>query len=528
MQYPQEPEADHKGLAEFWEKVDLVFYLAIIAVVTPTVTRMVSAAWQSDGLIRTAVVTFEELAGISHGEFVLFGLGAYAGLVALLLLDDIKRIQGVLLAVASAISVTVFRSNGVLYPLYPVENAPVIAAGFAASFLLAGGRRLRSNNPPYEFRAVTTALFWVVAGIVTIGFVDHHLVYTSGEALVDGHMQVAAINQVRFVGEGLFTDFIAASVLVTGAYLFTGYKAQRDVFVVGVQRAGKTMLAAALNIAADESARNTRLNPSGPLSALVGSLRGGEDEDGFGGDGYTGPTEKGEYHLHQFRTRAGELFKEYIQVDVLDYAGEYVDENLVEYVKAFAPDSRLSLQWLVYTYESLRGLPDLPEKAEGLDSDEIQRVMAKQIVHSDTLCVIVDAGSLVPEVPYGEGDYDTQDDLASYLDTYVQLIRHLDQSMLDEKEVVLVVTKADYLYQLYRTVDTRLPFFDWVNYHLLESLEGREKLGALVNQAQVDRVYPVYYDLDHDASLAEGEPVPERPIDVNGAQSLLQRIKGDA
>lgn len=532
MQQPRVSERDHDGLQEFWEKVDLVVYLALIAVVTPAATNMVSAAWQSGGLSRTAIVTLEELIGVSHLELVLFSLGAYAGLVALLLFDDIKRIQGVLLAVASVIAVAGFRSNGLLYPLYPIENAPVFGAGFLLSFVLAGGRRLRSGNPPYEFRAATAALFWVVTTIVTVGFLERHLAYTVPMSSADGQLQLAAVTHVSFVGADLFTDFVSASVLIIGARLFTSYRAQRNVFVLGVQRAGKTMLAAALYKAAEQSSPNTRLNPSGPLTALTSSLHGSEnefsDEDGFGDDDYTGPTEKGEYHLHQFRSLDGDLFKEYVNVDVLDYAGEYVDEKLVQFVRAFVPTRRLSLSWLVYVYESVRGLPSLPEKAEGLDSEEIQRVMAKQIVHSDTLCVIVDAGSLVPEVPYGDDDYQMQDDLSSYLETYVQILRHVDQSMLEEKEVVLVVTKADYLYQLYRTVDTRLQFFDWVNFHLLESPEGREKLGPLVNQAQVDRVHPVYYDLDHDASLKAGEPVPERPISVNGARSLLRRIKGGA
>jgi hypothetical protein len=524
MQQSNAIETDHDGLEEFWEKIDLVVYLALIAAVTPAATEMISSAWQSGGLSRTAVVRFNQLIGMSYGELVLFCLGAYAGLVTLLLFDDIKRIQGVLLVVASIIAVTGFRSNGLLYPLYPVENAPVILAGFVTSFVLAGGRRLRNSDPPYEFRAATTALYWVIATIVTVGFLERHLSYTSPVSFAGGSPEIAAVTQVTFVGANVFTDFVASSVLVMGANLFTSYQAQRNVFVLGVQRAGKTLLAAGLFDAADENGANTRLNPSGPLTALVSSLKGGEN--GFGGDEYTGPTEKGEYHLHEFRTRAGKLFKKYVQVDVLDYAGEYVDDQLVERVKTFVPTSRLSLTWLVYVYESVRGLPSLPEKAEGLDSSEIQRVMAKQIVHSDTLCVIVDAGSLVPEVPFGSEDYQVQEDLSSYLETYVQIIRHLDQSILEEKEVVLVVTKADYLYQLYRNVDTRLPFFDWVNFHLLESPEGREKLGPLVNQAQVDRVHPVYYDLDHEASLSQGEPVPERPINVNGAESLLHRLKG--
>jgi hypothetical protein len=532
MQQPTVSERDHDGLEAFWEKVDLVVYLALIAVVTPAATKMVSAAWQSGGLSRTLVVTLEELIGVSHLEFVLFWLGAYAGLVALLLFDDIKRSQGLLLVIASAIAFAGFRSNGLMVKLHPVENAPVIAAGFALSFVLAGGRRLRNGKPPHEFRAATAALFWVVATIVTVGFLERRLSYTTPVSFADGSLQTAAVTHVGFVGADLFTDFVAASVLVIGAHLFTSYRAQRDVFILGVQRAGKTMLAAALYKAAEDESANTRLNPSGPLTSLSSSLHGDDDGfgegDGFGDDDYTGPTKKGETHLHRFRSLDGELFKEYVNVDVLDYAGEYVGEKLVEYVRAFAPTHRLSLAWVVYVYESVRGLPAIPEKAEGLDSAEVQRLMAKQIVHSDTLCVIVDAGSLVPEVPYGHEDYQMQDDLSSYLETYVQILRHVDESMLEEKEVVLVVTKADYLYQLYRTVDTRLDFFQWVNYYLLETPGGREKLGPLVNQAQVDRVHPVYYDLDHDASLEAGEPVPERPISVNGARSLLRSIKRGA
>lgn len=529
MPQPTATERDHDGLDAFWEKVDLVVYLALIAVVTPAATKMVSAAWQSGGLSRTLIVTLEELIGVSHLEFTLFWLGAYAGLVVLLLFDDIKRVQGILLVVASAIAFTGFRSNGLLTTLHPVENAPIILAGFALSFVLAGGRRLRNRTPPYEFRAATAALYWVVATIVVVGFLERHLSYTTPVSFADGSVQTAAVTNVMFVGADLFTDFVAASGLLIGAHLFTSYRAQRDVFVLGVQRAGKTMLAAALYKAAEQESPNTSLNPSEPLTSLSSSIHGDDDDDdGFGGDEHTGPTEKGETHLHRFRTLDGDLFKEYVSVDAVDYAGEYVDEKLVEYVKAFVPSRRLSLAWVVHAYESVRGLPTIPEKAEGMDSNEIQRLMAKQIVHSDTLSVIVDAGSLVPEVPYGGEDYQVQDDLSSYVDTYVQILRHVDESILEEKEIVLVITKADYLYQLYRTVDTRLEFFQWVNYYLLETPEGREKLGPLLNQAQIDRVHPVCYDLDHDASLEAGEPVPDRPISVNGARSLLRRIKGGA
>lgn len=305
--------------------------------------------------------------------------------------------------------------------------------------------------------------------------------------------------------------------------MFTSYEAKTEVFVMGAQRAGKTLLAAALNIAADSDAENTRLNPSAPLSRLVSSLTGADE--GWGNNEYTGPTQKGEYHLLEFQTRSGQLFKEYIEVDVLDYAGEYLNKDLVDQVAELVPKSRLSLNWITFIYESIRGLPALPEMATGLESGEIQRVMAKQIIHSDTLLVIIDSGSLVSKVPYGDYDYEAQQELSEYVDTYVQILRHINQSVLAEKEVILVATKADYLYQLYRNQETNLTFFNWVNFYLLDTKEGREKLGPLLNQAQVERVYPVYYDLDHETSLEKGEPVPDRPISIHGNDQLLGRMK---
>ncbi len=525
MQDPTDLTDEHEALVEFWEKVDLILYLVVIAVMTPAVTRMIGAGWESNGIVRTSVYALEGAIGVSHAEFKLFCLGAYGALVGLLLLDEMKRMQGVLLAVASAIALWVFRSQGLLYPVDPIAHAPAIGAGLLVAFVLGGGLKLRTDLPPYEFRRATAALFWVVTIIVALGFLEKHIVYPTqlGTTSAETGRTAALAAEVSIAGNQLFSDALASATFLAGAYMFTSYEAKTRTFVMGVQRAGKTLLGAALYMAADDEADTTRLNPSEPMSQLVSSLRAAEE--GWGTDEYTGPTGKGEYYLLDFQTRAGSLFKEYVEVDVLDYAGEYIDGDLVERVADSVPRSRLSLNYLVYMYESIRGLPSLPESATNLGSDEIQRVMTKQIIHSDTLVIIVDSGSLMPELPYGEDDYEAQVDLSEYLNSYVQILRHVNESVLAEKEVVLVATKADYLYRLYHNSSTHLTFFNWVNYHMLESPEGKEKLGPLLNQAQVDRVYPVYYDLDHGASLEAEEPVPEHPLEIHGNENLLNRLK---
>lgn len=517
---------EHKALAEFYDKLELVIYLLTILIATPTVARMLSDAWYSYGIAPSVFFAVRDSLSVSHPELVLFVLGAYAGLLTLLLLDHLKRVQGTLLTLASVIALAELRTQGLFTPLYPVANVHAIVAGFVFAYLVGGGYKIHRSEPPYEFRRATGVIFWTVATIVSVGFLEKHLTYRNPLGFAVEKQAEATNAGLALAGEQMMTDFVLSSMFIGGALMFISYEAKTNVFVMGPQRAGKTLLAGGLNIIADNETESIRLNPSGPLSKLVTSLR--TATSGWGDDEYVGPTKKGEYKLLQFQTQAGYLFREYVEIDVLDYAGEYLDGDLVDKVESYAPKRRFSLTWLAHAYESIRGLPSLPEEAKGLSSDKIQRILAKQIIHSDTMVVTIDAGSLLSEVPYGDDDYEVQQDLSEYLDTYVQILRHVNQSLLAEKEVVIVVTKADYLYQLYRNTNTQLRFFEWVNFYLLESKEGRERLGPLVNQAQVDRVYPVYYDLDHEASMEQGEPVPDRPIDVQGSEQLLNRLKESA
>ncbi|MGB9934073.1 hypothetical protein [Haloarcula amylolytica] len=524
----QNPLEEHAALKEFWEKVDLVIYLILIAIVTPEVARIAAQAYQSDGLLRRSLKLLERTISVTHEEFALFAIAAYAGLVFLLLFDEMKWLQGAMLGIASVIGFVVLRSQGVLTTLSPIGHLHVIAAGFASAFVAGGGLSIRTESAPYEFRRATSMLFWTVAGIVGLSFVEYQFAYenplvTAGQETIEANV---VLSSVRFAGQGLLVETAASVTFLFGAYMFTSYEAQQNIFVIGIQRAGKTLLAGALYFAEDDDPENVRLNPTAPMSRLVTSLRA--NVEGFGNDEYTGPNDKDEYYLLRFRTKGGELFKKYVQIDVLDYAGEYIDKALAEMVARMVPRSRLSMNYLVLLYEKIAGLPDLPEQAEDLDPEEVRRVMAKQIVHSDTLVVIVDSGSLLSSVPYGDDDYEAQQDLDEYIDTYVQLLRHVDESILAEKEVVLVATKADYLYQLYRKESLGMDFFTWVNYFLLEQEEGRQKIAPLLNQAQVDRVYPVYYELDHEASMVAQEPLPQHPIDVKGNDLLLERLKEGA
>lgn len=530
-------ETRHEALAEFWERIELVVYLGLIAVVVPRVSRVMADAWHAQGLAYSTVIEVEQLLGISHLRFFLLGAGVYTGLVTLLWVDEMKRIHAFLLTVASLLATGVFESRGLIFSSGPLDpggfvqvvtaNADVLAVGFGLGVLLGGGAKIRTSEPPWEFRRATEALFWMLTVFAGVALFENHLLYENpiGGTNTGALPAEQTAAGLQFAGQGFLPDFAAVGTFVVGAYLFTSYEASTDVFWVGVQRAGKTLGNAALFHGARESATrtNTRLNPSQPLSKLHSSLTG--TEDGWGDHEFTGPTNKGEYHLHRFVTRSGVLFKKYVTVEALDYAGEYINDVLVEHVERRVPKSRRSVAWILYKYEQFRGVPRLEERASNLVSEGMYELLSRQIVHSDKLLLVVDSGSLVSEVPYGENDYDAQATLSEYISIYVQILRHLNESVLPEKDVVLVVTKADYLYQLYRQTDTSLPFFSWVNFYLLETAEGQETFGTLLNQADVDAVYPIYFELDHEESLARGEPVPEHPLAIHGNETLLERIK---
>lgn len=521
------PPPTRRGAETFqrlWERLDLAAYLVLIVLAAPIIADLLTRAWLQSRLIREAVFSLERATGIDHLQLALIGIGFVLGLLVLMWIDHMKRVQAFLLTVAVVLVLWTFSVRGIIFRIPLVPNLQFIAGGFVSGILAGGGRTIRKERPPWEFRRATLLLVAINILLVLIALAEVYLLHELPGIETSGRADGVSTAAVTVVGSSIFVDVLASGVYLAAIYGFTTYEVDANVLWLGGSRDGKTTGNMSLYEAAKRRARRiaTRLNPSAPLSEMYESFTSAD----WGWGEHVGPNKKGEYEVHRFTTRRGELFKENLNVEAIDYAGEYLSSRLASIIESLAPDSRLSIQWVVVCIESVLGLPNLPERATNLDDKGVYRTLAKKIIHSDTLLLTIDAGLLLEERPeWAEADHDGQRSLAETVSAYVQIIRHLDQSVLAEKDYVLVVTKADYLVPLYKRANTHLTFDEWVNFYLLEQEEGQQKLGALVGQADIDRVYPVFYEIDEEASKEAGEPMPDHPIQTHGAEALLERLK---
>lgn len=516
--------SEQRVVSTLREKLDLVGYFAVILITTPVIAGMLAGAWNSNGLLRTTVLGVEHALSISHDEVELFFLGGFGGLLALMWLDRMKRVQAILMTIAAVIGLRVFQTQGILFPVDIVANTHVLGAGFVVAFLAAGGSRIRDQSPPWEFRRATKGLAAIATLLIGIGFVESHLLYESPiEIASDAGVSVASASTgIKFVGANVLVDLLAAGVFVGSVVGFTTYESAVNVFKLGAQRVGKSTTETGMYDVEMEFAKQTgtKPNPTQPLSirhqSLITDEQWGE---------YNGPNNKGEYEHLAFRTQSGKYLPKYVRVGTVDYAGEYVNDKLAKQVASRAPKSTFSIPWFVYKAEKLLGYPKIEEEAEVGDS-QMYDLLAQQIVHADKLVIMLDAGGIIGNTPYQDADIGAQQDLREYVDTYVQILRHLNQSTLREKDVMIAVTKADYFKPLYEHDGSSIPFRQWVQLYLTdERRNGNEQIKNLLNMAQAETVYPINFAIDERASKRAGEPIPEKPIKPQGHKPLLARIK---
>jgi len=434
-------------------------------------------------------------------------------------------VQALLLTIGSAIALWTFKTQRIIFPVDVLANVHILAAGFALVFLVAGGQRIRHESPPWEFRRATKGLSLVAAAIVAIGFLESHLLYQSPISLVrsEGPSIATASLGLKFIGANVFVDLIASGVFVGSVYAFATYESAVQVFLIGAQRVGKSLgMSGGIYEVEQEVAKatNTSPNPTRPLSLRHQSLAADEDW----GD-YNGPNNRGEYEHLEFQTQTGNYLPKYVQVGTIDYAGEYVDDKLAERVSDRAPKTVFSPSWFVYKAEKLLGHPKLEEKAD-VEDEQMYDLLARQILHSDKLLIMLDAGSIIGETPYSDNSIGAQQNLEEYVTTYIQILRHLDESVLKSKDVMVVVSKADYFKPLYQQDSSSLPFRQWVELYLMDDRRnGNEKIQTLLNMARVDTLYPVNFVIDEEESEDRSEPVPKKPIQPQGYEPLVAEIK---
>lgn len=164
------------------------------------------------------------------------------------------------------------------------------------------------------------------------------------------------------------------------------------------------------------------------------------------------------------------------------------------------------------------------------ETTAVYDLIATRIVDSETVLLLLDASRFVDTDQVTDKEDGLKVDMAEYLNISLQLLRRLS----GEKELLVVVTKADHLipeYLDHQEFGADLPwesetafneFADFTD----QFMRDRQELAAVLAEAQVDTVYPVFYEMDTRESESESKPMPAHPVNPVGFNRVLRALEG--
>lgn len=471
-------------LEDHREKFLLVLYAVAILVFASLLAPMLGQAWQRAGLTNTLFRT-RLLIGLSLEVLAIILVGLFFGLLTLMVIDTKKRFQGALLLIGGIVGLLSLSSMGLLLPNVDLfANVHYLLGGFALGVFIGGGRTLLEFNSggPLEFRQASVAVYYLLAAMMVIGFVEYHLQYPVPIGITQSGVNLKTIS-LDFGVAGGTGELITNSVLVFGFVAttrrFVQYDAKHDFFVLGPKASGKSLfLVGAYLEALERFSQNdseTPLNPSQDLMKLVGALN--RKGDGW----FVEATRTQELEDLRFQYVHGNVFPQNVKVSSLDYAGEWLED---------IPDALLGTQ-------------DLDEMPSTLSR------VADGVRGADTLILLLDTTRWVN----GE-----QLDIEPYFDIV---------QATDNKNIILVATKADTLAEQFREergLDAQQYFEDFKQY-VNDSLTSDQTVQSLFAQTGGStEIHPVYYQTKVDEN---GERVPMRSngtVTTVGFDELLDMI----
>lgn len=467
------------------EKGYLIGYFVALLILSFPVAQMVSSGYEQANLVQSWL-RLRLLVGITLTQVSVAAFGLFIGFLILMTIDRKKRVQAVLLWFGVLASLTVITSQG-LGPGLGDAAASLIwfLAGLAVGFVGGGGRKLLNIDSlqTLEFRAASQNVYVLLAIIVTLTFLELHIVYPSFFDVSSNGIMLASFDNPTF---GLNTDNILQDIVTSGLFLiiihrFIQYDADRDFFIIGPRASGKSLLLAGAFQQANERARSnknaTPLNPSEDLMEMMDEFD--RQKSGW----MVEATGRGELNHLEFQFVHGSVFPKNIKLEGADYAGEYLER-----------------------------LPDAITGA--IDPDEMDTTLTRLksgVENADTLIIIIDCERFVDNEPL---------EIAPYF-TILQA--------LDNKQALLIATKADYLADEFEEEHRLEPhqYFDEFSEFVTKRLRQNQNINGLVTQVGTESIHPVYYQTKEDQ---QGNLVPMRDDQGNaltvGFEQLLKIVGG--
>lgn len=505
----------------------LLRYTVVILFTAPFIGWMLFRAWGPQTAAFELLRAFKTAVGLPAGvagteAIASFGLGLYFSLLAIFASDVRKRFQGILILAGSVIALAVMAYLGVLLPNLDPTRA-INWAGLISGVILGSlieyqtlgqvnpetstlGHAKTETGKSVEFKNATYALFGVIAAIIIVGLVQ------------------------AYVAGRLFPlDPIAVFAFVVVLYWFIGYNSSHTFQVLGPKQSGKSMFLLGLFLERVQRNSDQEMelppNPNDGMKSMLSKLEGYDPEE----DGWpTAANPVGERGLNRiwFGFTAGSMFPVHVVMSAIDHGGEHL-RDIADRIRPNQPMtdggpgiSEESDSSDIYDYDddstTTDGSDNGIELTEGLDlsqeddSDEDSAISMDefytQVVTTDTLILLIDCERAVrPDDKTAFNDASLQTD---HLDTIVQ--------NTTERKVVLVATKADFLFDRFRyngydyELATDPDGFEDFRDFVTDELRSIDSIQYLIQDAQVSEIHPVFFvTKEHN-----GRRVPE--LDPNG------------
>lgn len=425
------------------EKYYALFYFGLLCIFAIPLSSMFIDMQEKGYINRTTLDDVPLMYKVAWYIIITLCFGAFYGASAITLLDVKKRLQGILILGSSSIVIYTFN--------YIITLRPDIFLFGLIIGAVAGYSGVNVKEKYKEYPRATFVVAFLAMFTVSISFINYIAGIQSNE------------NSTERDVNALFWYFI---LTILFCYIFRKFAIysikDSDIFIIGPKRFGKTVFMSGYYIKAEELDK-TIGKPSNNLFKKVGKLRSGEWPD---------PSIITE--SYKFKYMHGILFVSEVKVDMTDYTGEFLENNIEE---------------IVSYIETKNGNVDIADLRVPIDI----RKFGDSIYNSDKLIFLIDAQAIGVKKIVDNSGIEQQITLREAIgECYIKIT-----NVLQDKPYYIVITKADMFY------DGDYEKFKNI---ILKKLDTEEPLFRTLKRGAVD-IIPVFVQGSETPDISEGELV---------------------
>ena len=511
----------------------------VLLAITPTIIRLLTRAWQTEGVVYEFVWGVGRAIGNTDAVFI-FPVALYIGLITVFSLDRMKRIQAGILGLASIYgTITLLRQGLLIEHVDWLSNAPVFVAGLLTGGYLGGGKKLLDESWPHEFRRAPSLILGVLFIILSVGLLEVHVGYQNPVEFTQNGIFWAGLSadSITLNATGAFGNVVTSGILLFAVKEFTAYDLQRSFMVLGPKRGGKTTLMTGAFHTANEM---TNGNASASDKLLDYHQNLVSANAGFGR--IDEPTAASRTYDLWFNYDYGEHLKKNIRVEAIDHGGEVLLDLKDEIDKLSARSWSDTLTQLPSRIRaSLFGVEDVESGFRSGPHEDV----ARSIAESDSLVITIPIDDFLegnvspdnlPEYHTLSSERDSgplRPAPAEYLAEYDKILDWYTNEK--QADIIIVITMADLVLGEFReqklngsqleTEEDYRRFEHWIKSDII----GPE-LDRLQAYSDEETPLSVHFKMNHhthagsDDSKQANPQLPDGGVEFVGGKRLLRKL----